>query len=334
MNLSRAYAGGRWRGWMIVIALAVVLFAPILVSAHALLISAEPDIGSTLNHSPRTLRLTFDQPIASQSTVRLLATNFVMIDWVQVQAVDAPNVLEAQLPALQAGVYTVEYDVLSADGDLVQGSYEFAVSLPMEFQDMFMSDWLPVIYFLAFLLVAVGWRVYRVWRLSGVNALTAYHTDGVHGLASNVFRLVFAAIAVVLFINAAFQPARAYLVPIEWLEIAILPTIGWVLLAVAFIIIVIAQVQMGSAWRIGIDKSQRSELVTHGIFRYSRNPIFLGIRVCFFGLFLVLPTAITLLLWVLGDVMMQIQVQLEESHLTETFGEPYLAYSKATRRWI
>ena len=151
--------------------LAAGLFTPMSVSSHALLISAEPDVGSTLNYSPRTLRLMFDQPIAAQSTVQLLVTNFVMIDGVQMQTVDAPNVLEAQLPALQTGVYTVAYDVLSADGDLVQGSYEFAVLLPMEFQDMFMSDWLPVICILAFLLVVAGWRA---WRLSDVNALTAY----------------------------------------------------------------------------------------------------------------------------------------------------------------
>ena len=91
---------------------------------------------------------------------------------------------------------------------------------------------------------------------------------------------------------------------------------------------------MGAAWRIGIDQEQTSQLVTHGIFRYSRNPIFLAIRICFFGLFLVLPTAFTLLLWVLGDVMMQIQVQLEEAYLTKTFGEAYLAYTKTARRWL
>ena len=334
MNVLCVYRNGRLRYWAVVMALAAMLLVPMSGSAHARLISAEPDIGSTIDFSPNTIRLTFDQPIAPQSMVQLLAANFVIVDGVRMQITDAPNVLEAQLPPLQSGVYTVEYNVRSADGDLVQGSYEFAISLPMEFKDMLISNWFPLIYFLTFLLVAVGWRVYRVWRLSGVNALTTYHTDGVYGLASNVFRLVFAAIAVVLFINAAFQSARAYLVPIEWLEIAILPAIGWSLLVMAFVVIVIAQIQMGSAWRIGIDKSQRNELVTHGIFRYSRNPIFLGIRVCFFGLFLVLPTAATLLLWVLGDVMMQIQVRLEETHLADTFGAAYLAYTKTTRRWI
>ena len=314
--------------------LAVGLFLPMSATAHARLISAEPDIGSTLDFTPTELRLTFDQPIAVQSSVRLLTTEFQILQLDHERDRSQANVLMAPLPELSSGVYTVEYDVLSADGDLVQGSYEFAVVLSTPLQIMLTSPWLPAFYFFAFLIVTVGWRAFRVWQLSGVNALTHYRTDGVHGLASNVFRLVFVGIAIVVLIHAAFQSARPYLVPIDWLENSTLAAVGWVLLIIAFVIIVIAQVQMGAAWRIGIDQEQTSQLVTHGIFRYSRNPIFLAIRICFFGLFLVLPTAFTLLLWVLGDVMMQIQVQLEEAYLTKTFGEAYLAYTKTARRWL
>ncbi len=183
-------------------------------------------------------------------------------------------------------------------------------------------------------MIAVGWRAYRVWRLSGVNALTQYYAEGVHGLASNVFRAVFVGIALVLLINALFASARPYLIPITWLEWSPLHLIGWCLLLIALVIVVIAQVQMGSAWRIGIDVQQKSELVTGGIFRYSRNPIFLGMRFAFLGLFLLLPNAFTLLLWVLGDVMIQIQVRLEEDYLTETFGAAYRRYTERVRRWI
>ena len=199
---------------------------------------------------------------------------------------------------------------------------------------MLTSPWLIASYYLLFLLVAVGWRVYRVWRLSGVNALTQYHKDGVHGLASNVFRAVFAGMALVLLINALFTSARPYLIPIKWLEWSFLHLFGWGLLLSAFGIVIIAQIQMGSAWRIGIDVGQKNKLVTHGIFRYSRNPIFLGMRFAFLGLFLLLPTAFTLLLWVLGDIMMQIQVRLEEDYLTDTFVHEYITYQRNVRRWI
>lgn len=199
---------------------------------------------------------------------------------------------------------------------------------------MLTSPSLLATYFLLFLFVVVGWRAYRVWQLSGVNALTTYHTKGIHGFASTIFRMIFVGTTIVLLINALFPSARPYLVPVSWLEVGILPFVGWLLLVVAFILIVIAQMQMGAAWRIGVDTSQKSELVTQGVFRFSRNPIFLGIRLCFFGLFLILPNAFTLLLWVLEDVMVQLQVLLEENYLTETFGAAYQDYRMQVRRWM
>lgn len=318
--------------WVFVMILLAVLLLPLSASTHALLISAEPAVGSTLDYAPVELRLTFDQPIALQSSVRLLTTDFRMIETERQYLSDQPHVLVVQVPTLDSGLYTVEYNALSADGDVVLGSYQFAIELPPP--PMLTLPWLPALYFLVFLLVAVGWRTLRVWQLTGVNALFRYRTDGVHGLASSIFRLVFVGIAGVLLAHALFEPARTYLVPIDWLAHDATRLIGWSLLTIALVIVVIAQVQMGAAWRIGIDEEQTSELVTHGIFRYSRNPIFLAIRVCFLGLFLVLPTAATLVLWILGDVMMQIQVRLEESYLSETFGNKYMAYAQATRRWI
>lgn len=195
------------------------------------------------------------------------------------------------------------------------------------------AAWMPLLYFALFMSVAVGWRVYRVWRLSGVNALTTYRADGVYGLVSTLFRLVFAGIGVVTFVNL-LPGLVAYLTPIPWLDLPVLQLIGWLILTVSFFIVVVAQMQMGGAWRIGVDSNQRQQLITHGIFRYSRNPIFLCMRLCFFGLLLVLPNAFTLMLWALGDAMTQIQVRLEETHLHEAFGEAYRVYAQSVRRWI
>lgn len=194
-------------------------------------------------------------------------------------------------------------------------------------------EWMPLLYFALFMGVAVGWRVYRVWRIAGVNALTAYRADGVYGLVSTLFRLVFVGIGAVTMANV-FAGVRPYLVPISWLEVPVVRLVGWVILTAAFFIVVAAQMQMGEAWRIGVDPAQRSKLIKHGIFRHSRNPIFLCMRGCFLGLLFVLPNAFTLMLWALGDAMTQIQVRLEEAHLQDAFGEEYSVYSQSVRRWF
>jgi protein-S-isoprenylcysteine O-methyltransferase Ste14 len=91
---------------------------------------------------------------------------------------------------------------------------------------------------------------------------------------------------------------------------------------------------MGNAWRIGIDRTTATDLVQTGLFQYSRNPIFLGMRLNLLGLFLVLPNAAMLAIWLVGDVLMQIQVRLEEAHLHQLHGDAYHFYRQRVRRWL
>ncbi len=196
-----------------------------------------------------------------------------------------------------------------------------------------LTDWLPFAYFFVFLIVAVLWRAYRVWKQTNVNALTSYHTEGVYGLSSTLFRLVFVGFGIVTIANT-IPSAATFLTPLGWLEHDIFGWLGWAILITSLFIVIVAQIHMGSAWRIGVDTSQKTTLVTKGIFQYSRNPIFFAIRLCFLGLLLVLPTAWSLMLWALGDAMIQVQVRLEEQYLFETFGKQYERYFESVRRWM
>lgn len=91
---------------------------------------------------------------------------------------------------------------------------------------------------------------------------------------------------------------------------------------------------MGRSWRIGIDEENKTELVTAGMFRVSRNPIFLGMRLNLLGLFLILPNAVTLAIWLLGDVAIQLQVFLEEEFLQQAHGTAYQQYQATTARYL
>lgn len=102
----------------------------------------------------------------------------------------------------------------------------------------------------------------------------------------------------------------------------------------ALILVVIAQSQMGTSWRIGIDTNQKTKLITNGIFSISRNPIFIGIIFSALGYFLVLPNAITLAILVLDIALIQVQVALEEKHLNGIHGDDYKKYCDNVRRWL
>jgi protein-S-isoprenylcysteine O-methyltransferase Ste14 len=52
------------------------------------------------------------------------------------------------------------------------------------------------------------------------------------------------------------------------------------------------------------------------------------------ALFLVLPNAIMLAIWVAGEILIQIQVRLEEEYLIRIHGDTYRSYQSQVRRWM
>ena len=155
-----------------------------------------------------------------------------------------------------------------------------------------------------------------------------------HRFAGKWYRLISIGLVATIVLYVFFDNVYSYLNPISWMEIPVIANVGMIILLISLIIVLIAQFQMGTSWRIGIDEENSSELVTRGIFQFSRNPIFLGMRLSLLGLFLVLPNTITFTLLLLGDVLLQMQVILEEEYLLERHGEDYKKYLQKVRRWI
>lgn len=189
-------------------------------------------------------------------------------------------------------------------------------------------------YLILFYGIAFFWRSYRIWRRTGINPYRLQNEEGMAGFLARVYRLVSVAIAVVILIYVFAGDLYLYLTPIVWLQGDVVTAVAVPLLLISFIWILIAQSQMGRSWRIGIDDENQTELVTQGVFRVSRNPIFLGMRLNLLGLFLILPNALTLAIWLLGDAAIQLQVFLEEDYLTRTHGASYQKYQAATARYL
>ena len=107
-----------------------------------------------------------------------------------------------------------------------------------------------------------------------------------------------------------------------------------IILAMALPPIALAHRDMGQPWRIGIDNLMRTPLVPSGLFRISRNPIFLGMRLSLWGLLLAMPSGITAALALFSEALIGFQVRLEEENLRQTYGLAYVDYTVRTRRWI
>jgi len=82
-----------------------------------------------------------------------------------------------------------------------------------------------------------------------------------------------------------------------------------------------------------LDRS--SSLVTSGLYRSSRNPMYLGLVLSLSGWAWLLGSPICLgLVWLFARALVIVQIAPEEAALRETFGEAYIDYSKRVNRWI
>lgn len=78
-----------------------------------------------------------------------------------------------------------------------------------------------------------------------------------------------------------------------------------------------------------------NRLVATGLYRISRNPMYLGLILSLSGWGVLLGHPLTLMLvWVFARLLVVVQIAPEEEALREKFGEAYLAYSRRVNRWI
>ena len=188
-------------------------------------------------------------------------------------------------------------------------------------------------FFALFLVAAFLWPMWRLWRRERVNALVVPFDDTAEGVVGRCLALTLIAQAILLAALGMGLPSVS-VGPLPWLEGPALRFAGWTLLLVSIAWVVAGQTRMGKSWRVGIDSQSRPPLVQDGVFAWSRNPIFLGVRAGLLGVFLVLPNAFTLAALLLGGAMIQVQVRLEEAHLAKAFPRQYDAYRKRVRRWL
>ena len=91
---------------------------------------------------------------------------------------------------------------------------------------------------------------------------------------------------------------------------------------------------MKDSWRAGIPKKDKTALVTDGIYRYSRNPAFLGFDLQYIGVLLMFCNLLTGMFTTFAIVMLHLQILQEERYLTAAFGEEYLTYRHQVFRYL
>lgn len=175
------------------------------------------------------------------------------------------------------------------------------------------------------------WRSWTQWRATGSSGFV-----GIRGRPGSLEWL-----AGVLFVGALAlgiaAPVLALVGTLEPLAALDAGWVGWVgvVLAVGGVAATLdAQVAMGRSWRIGVDPSERTDLVIDGPFKIVRNPIFAAMIPTGCGLALMVPNAVALVGFVALLAALELQVRVvEEPYLVRTHGSDYLSYAARVGRF-
>lgn len=180
----------------------------------------------------------------------------------------------------------------------------------------------------AVLLVARSWQQKRATGSSGFRGFTGMRTGRADRLGGLSFGSAVAAGLLSPTLAAGHRlPVAARPKALAWA--------GGVVAAGGVALASLAQQTMGESWRIGVDPTERTDLVTDGVFTVVRNPIFTAMIAVQAGTAAMAPTWLSVTGTAVLVLACQVQTRLvEEPYLLRTHGDAYPAYAGRTGRFL
>lgn len=91
---------------------------------------------------------------------------------------------------------------------------------------------------------------------------------------------------------------------------------------------------MGSAWRMGVNRAEKTPLVKNGPFKFVRHPIYLFQAFMLVGMVLLLPAPASLAVLALHVICIRAKAADEESYLSAVHGHSYHEYLSHTGKFL
>jgi|SRR5215831_8478049 len=179
-------------------------------------------------------------------------------------------------------------------------------------------------------------KVVHSWRVTGVFPIVIGRGQGIWRIVEvlGFLALILCAIEVLLRAFGSRFDLFPDPVKVSWLQTPPMRIAGVTLVTLGLVPFILAFVDFGTSWRIGIDRQTPGALVTGGIFAVTRNPIYVAFLLFLFGLFLINGTWFFLIFALLAVVAIHFQILREEDFLKKHYGESYVDYCRRTARYL
>jgi protein-S-isoprenylcysteine O-methyltransferase Ste14 len=135
-------------------------------------------------------------------------------------------------------------------------------------------------------------------------------------------------VPIVWIVSPAFSFAEYPLYPVPLIA-------GVICLAVGLWLFHRSHADLGQYWSITLEVRENHQLITHGIYRRVRHPMYTALFLFSVGQLLALPN------WIAGPsylvsfgILFALRLRAEERMMLETFGDEYVAYMARTKRLI
>lgn len=186
--------------------------------------------------------------------------------------------------------------------------------------------------YLSYLLLAFGLRAWLLYRRTGTTGFNGFRER--RGSAGWWGGALFA-VAVLIGLAAPILQLLDLVQPISALTAVPVFLTGIAFTLVGAGLTLAAQQTMGRSWRVGVDHDETTELVRSGLFALVRNPVFTAVILTAIGLALIAPNPVAIAAAVVLIVAVELQVRVvEEPYLVSTHGDTYVAYARATGRFV
>jgi protein-S-isoprenylcysteine O-methyltransferase Ste14 len=113
----------------------------------------------------------------------------------------------------------------------------------------------------------------------------------------------------------------------------IISIIGFTLTGIGFIITIISLINLGKSTRLGLPE-EKTEFKTNGLYKFSRNPMYLGFNLLTISSVIFLWNIVFLLLGIYSIIIYHFIILNEEKYLKNRFGDKYNEYKKKVRRYV
>lgn len=127
---------------------------------------------------------------------------------------------------------------------------------------------------------------------------------------------------------------NSYWFEIDFSNCLIIKYVGLAFVSFGFVFGILALIAMKNSWRVGIKYDQKTDLVTSGIYRFSRNPYFFSYDILILGYILIFPSIILIILHLALVIIFHNMILEEEKYLESVHGDLYLDYKRKVKRYL